>query len=109
MRKSKKLIPYGMYCFDYKNNKRCPYWSRDISSKRNAHENGFCSYINKSDWDLNEIKTTITQWTKEDEKVFKDTSWHDLGLNESLLWDQCKECGIHEETLLGKIRRFFDR
>jgi hypothetical protein len=81
--KSKKeqiesLIPKGLYCYnplEYPNKqngykfkiKRCPYWS--INDKQHSQDNGFCSYLNKGDWEEN---------------------------GTSLLWDQVKECGINE-------------
>lgn len=58
-------IPKGIYCYDNKG--ICPYWSR--KNDKPEQENGFCSFLNKGDWEL-----TV-----------------------GLLWDQCKECGINNE------------
>lgn len=59
------LIPRGIYCYNYTPEfEICPYWSLDKT--RPEQENGFCSYLNKGDW--------------EDENSC------------SLLWDQVKEC-----------------
>jgi len=55
MRKDKKLIPKGLYCYTFKNGKRavCPYWSTD-KVHTIYQENGYCEYLGKGDWDLNE-------------------------------------------------------
>jgi len=47
---------------------KCPFWSMDLS--RPSQENGYCYLIGRGDW---EIGAT------------------------SLLWDQCKECGINDD------------
>jgi hypothetical protein len=87
------VIPKGPYCyrivkwekvksrigakgffFQPKKYYHCPYWKRikDLPEQ----ENGFCGLLNMSDVDM----------------FNKYDSW-------SLLWDQCKECGIKEEDL----------
>jgi hypothetical protein len=70
LRDLQKFIPEGIYCYELKNEKRvlCPFWS----FKKNKHhqENGFCSYLNKGDWQKN---------------------------GTFLLWDACKECGINDD------------
>ncbi|MGG1243130.1 hypothetical protein ABE187_09695 [Bacillus cabrialesii] len=63
----KKLIPQGSYC--YNEDKLCPFWS--VREDRSAYENGYCSYMEKGDWDINKESTPET----------------------GLLWDQVKECG----------------
>lgn len=75
--KDESVIPKGMYCyegfrFDPETQKLkvinlCPYWSR--REDKPAQMNGYCSFLEAGDWE-------------------------DEGL--SLLWDQCKECGINE-------------
>jgi hypothetical protein len=47
----------------------CPYWSIDRSHL--YQENGYCEFLERGDW--------MEGWS-------------------SLLWDQCKECGINEYT-----------
>lgn len=59
-------IPKGCYCYDQKG--ICPYWSK--REDKPDQENGFCSYLNRGDWDVEVL---------------------------SLLWDQVKECGINDE------------
>jgi hypothetical protein len=64
MTKDTSVIPHGYYCYDDRG--ICPYWSSDPS--KGAQNYGYCSYLEKGDW--------------EDEE---DGGW-------SLLWDQVKEC-----------------
>lgn len=47
--------------------KPCPYWGRDLSKGEDGYGNGFCTLTGKKDW-----------------------------VDETLLWDQVKECGINE-------------
>lgn len=47
---------------------RCPYWSRNPDKP--YQENGYCSYLEQGDWEVEGL---------------------------SLLWDQCKECGIKNQ------------
>ena len=95
MKKDKRLIPKGLYCYSKKGT--CPYWSR----KRNLpeQENGYCSYLGQSDWDINREEKIVIQTTykkgKKIEKEIKCGPDNPSGL--SLLWDQCKECGIKSE------------
>ena len=50
----------------YDKNGLCPHWS--LNESREKQNNGYCAFLKKGDWDM---------------KGF------------SLLWDQCKECGIN--------------
>ena len=63
-------IPEGLYCYTYVDNKQvnCPYWSKDPN--RDEQCNGYCSYLELGDWEISGV---------------------------SLLWDQCKECGIKDD------------
>lgn len=73
--KDVSLIPHGPYCYRAIGISKdgsmrvecCPYWRRDES--RPEYENGFCAFLNRGDWEVG---------------------------GTSLLWDQCKECGINE-------------
>ena len=107
-----KYIPYGFYC--YNDNGVCPFWE----SKKGEYpdqEDGYCHYLNKSDWDLNEIKQYDYILTKSQNKdlvgktvaeVFGFSSDENIdsvsgkkvhfGL--SLIWDQCKECNINNSV-----------
>lgn len=50
----------------YNKSGNCPYWSS--CEDKPIQENGYCAYLGEGDWDS-------------------------IGL--SLLWDQCKECGVN--------------
>jgi len=101
MRKSKKVIPFGMYCYkDIKKTKNgyirisiCPYWS--IRKGKPKQENGYCAYLGKGDWDMN--KEVKWRTIYKNGKRSKSQSANELGLYMSLIWDQVKECGINEE------------
>jgi len=90
--KDKSVIPKGDYC--YGNNGICPYWS--TNPDQHEMENGYCSYIEKGDWELNDEKKWKTAYR--DGRTVADSeckSAHELGMFMSLLWDQCKECGVN--------------
>jgi hypothetical protein len=65
-----------------------------------VHEDGYCKYLGKSDWDINEETDreygglTIA-YAKDKSLVGRKFSAH-IGIG-GLLWDMCKECGIKEE------------
>jgi len=60
-------IPKGIYCYD--ENGQCPYWQK----LENANEpEAYCHYLEMSDGDIENRRLS------------------------SLLWDQCKECGVNE-------------
>ena len=61
-----ELIPEGMYCHDRKG-KPCIYWYSD--SNHDEQDNGYCFYLDRGDWESDGL---------------------------SLLWDQCKECGVND-------------
>lgn len=101
-----KYIPEGLYCYhkDY----ICPFW--DL--KRGEYpeqEDGYCHFLGKSDWDINKEykkKSKIIKSPNEEhvgkliEEVFDDTYIDPISgkithMIMSLLWDQCKECGIN--------------
>ena len=95
MKKDKKLIPKNeFYC--YKRLQRingkfkviglCPYWRQ--KENRRKQENGFCLYLGKGDWEINEERGN-QKWYDQNGKVHI-TKPHVLP--SSLLWDQCKEC-----------------
>lgn len=103
-----KHIPYGLYC--YHNSYVCPFWDckKGIYPRQ---EDGFCHFLGKSDWELNEEyeKTTkvVRSADKESEgkpikEIFGDTDIDIISGKRthfimSLLWDQCKECRINLE------------
>ena len=83
--KDESIIPYGMYCYNAKGT--CVYWS--LKDDREEQYNGWCDFLEKGDLELEkEMVLKDMQGAKE---VFGD----ELPFPVSLLWDQCKECGIN--------------
>ena len=73
IKEHEKEIPKGSYCYSILSaegfnikTKPCKYWKQDTTKQ--PQNNGFCSLLNVSDWEHDE-----------------------------LLWDQCKSCGINED------------
>lgn len=62
------FIPEGLYCYTVVDGEThvCPHW--ELIEDKPAQCNGYCHYLGEGDWDVDGL---------------------------SLLWDQCKECGIH--------------
>ena len=90
-------IPKGMYCYSGgRGTGRCPYWRR--IKDRPDQADGWCNYLNKGDIEI----AAETEWTvqyvrdKEFGRVGDKISGSDMP-GSSLLWDQCKECGIKDE------------
>jgi len=81
-------IPSGLYCYNKKG--VCPFWS--IKENLPYMENGYCSYLGKSDYDLNEEIGGVE--TYQGGLYVGLTDAHEAKM--SLLWDKCKECGINE-------------
>lgn len=93
MEKDTKVIPQGQYCETFgADAKTCPYWSE--VKELPEQENGYCSYLEKSDFDINEETGELTGTNCADNTKFKcsphDVSW-------SLLWDKCKMCNTNME------------
>lgn len=93
------LIPNGIYC--YGPNGRCPFWSRD--SLKDEQENGYCSYLGKGDWDINdesefiEVNVLNAATNVVEKKIIgkKDPKYFGSGFaSVSLLWDKCKQCNV---------------
>ena len=94
MKKDKRLIPYGYYCYNSKGN--CPYWS--IRRGKPKMRNGYCAFLEKGDWDINREKIwTVNKRNKKGEYVdiAKGTA-EELGIEGSWLWDKVKECRLKE-------------
>jgi len=92
-------IPKGQYCyFGSRGCRRCPYWRR--IEDRPSIANGWCDYLGKGDIEIAaETEWILTHVGKDSElgrKVGDRINGSDLP-GSSLLWDQCKECGIKEE------------
>jgi len=82
-------IPPGPYCYYSYKGPTCPFWDKDDSKP--YQENGYCHYLQRGDWENNDEKEYINVKTGE-----KQTA-NQIGLPLSLLWDQCKECGINDD------------
>lgn len=80
-------IPHGMYC--YNSEGLCPFWDKELSKPH--QENGYCHFLKKGDWDINAEGGRITD-LKTGETFELD--YYPFG---GLLWDQVKECGVHDE------------
>lgn len=93
-----KVIPKGYYCYEglcrmpddpmkLKIKGECPYYDRD--NEKPEQYNGYCWFLMKGDWELNGEK----KW--ENSKTGKVQTGDEMGIPTSLIWDQCKECGIN--------------
>ena len=101
-----KYIPYGDYCY---HESTCPFWSKK-KGEYPEQEDGYCHYLQKSDWDINEeskgdsmiiysVDGTMTGKTiadLEDDEI-DPISGKKIHFPMSLIWDQCKECSINME------------
>lgn len=110
--KDTSVIPKGYYCHgdlskdengEYINPYICPYWSMDSSKPEQAC--GYCSYLEKGDWDFNKEANSVERksYSKGEDGKFIETI-HPPGSLEGtimehvgLLWDYCKECNIKME------------
>ena len=92
--KDTSVIPKGMYCDD-EDGKACPYWS--LLTELPAQENGYCAYLGKSDWDLNEDvdKQGGCRYLNNKTGEVGRVSAHDFGCSD--IWDKCKECEVNED------------
>jgi len=84
------VIPWGRYCHSDGFTRVCPHWS--LREDLPEQENGYCTYLGKSDWDINEeaqpIEVTHYKDGKETHRTLEDAHIYTVGL----LWDKCKEC-----------------
>jgi hypothetical protein len=90
--KDESLIPDGMYCHascmpDVDGYRYiCPYW--DYDDEKPYQENGYCHFMEKGDWTIAEDPCICSYSRDNPERVGQIV--HGF----SLIWDQCKECGI---------------
>ena len=86
------IIPRGYYCHFNDMSKICRYWS--LRDDLPYQENGYCAFLGKSDWDINEECGTIevTHFRQNPHRETHKTieSAHEFIV--SLLSDQCKAC-----------------
>ena len=60
--------------------------------------NGYCAFLEKGDWELEREMEVIVKHSKDSR--FQEGSvlrGDEIPIPISLLWDQCKECGVNEE------------
>lgn len=82
------VIPRGYYCH-FSDGRVCRYWS--MKHDLPEQENGYCSLIGKSDWDINEECGTVEVTHYDGKEVHKSReSTHNCHI--SLLFDKVKEC-----------------
>lgn len=92
MEKDESVIPKGPYCYTYDTDGKycpCPYY--DTVESAPEQYNGYCHYLEKGDLDL-EQEMVLT-----DMKTGEKTKGCNLPFPVSLLWDQCKMCGINDD------------
>ncbi len=90
--KDTSVIPKGDYCYSLNENKErqlCPYYR--IIPDRPEQYNGWCDFLEKGDIEIAE------DWILYDEKSGEKILANDIPIPLSLLWDQCKECGINND------------
>lgn len=113
-----KYVPEGMYCYSstgesgvnaegipYRKVQKCPFWDYDPDMPN--QENGYCHFLREGDWGINiDGMDTTTLEHCPDHPELEGKTQRELALiedcpipilNVSLLWDQCKECGINDE------------
>ena len=101
-----KFIPFGQYCYD---KTVCPFWTMKVGEYP-KQEDGFCYFLQKSDWELNEeynksAKIVYSNDGSMDGMIIADLEDNDIDpisgkkchFPMSLIWDQCKECNINME------------
>ena len=81
--KGEKVIPKGPYCSG------CPYL--DLDDEKPYQYNGYCWFLERGDWEIEATMELVSSETGE--KVMGD----ELPFPVSLLWDECKECGVKEQ------------
>lgn len=110
-------IPKGLYChgqYKHLSNGRvstpdmCPFWSKNFSLP--PQENGYCSLLNKGDYEINrEICTLIETRFKNGKAIKRSIKCGPANPSFlSLLWDQVKECGLNnytEKEILKEIKK----
>ena len=108
LQEPKKYIPKGDYCYD--ENGQCPFWELK-EDEYPKYEDGYCHYLKKSDWELNEERQKNIEIIELDEdkaadiKKFIENYENSVDPKTkkkchfpmSLLYDECKECDINME------------
>jgi len=88
MKQAKSLIPENTnYC--NKKGDICPFLCKIVGISN--VENGYCSYLDKTDFELNE-ENGIVFWKTTEGKVFATTGPHEIPC--STLWNGIKMCKV---------------
>jgi hypothetical protein len=85
--KDKTSIPRGCYCYD--ENGLCPYWN--LKEDLPEQYNGYCGFLGKTDMDL------AREMEMKNLKTGEVCQGDELPIPVSLLWDQCKMCGVNDD------------
>ena len=90
----KQHIPHGVYCY---NVAACIFWDVDVTKPDQF--NGYCHFLKQGDWERNKEMNdnSFIIHGKDKGKSVSEVIGEDFP--SSLLWDQCKECGLKEESL----------
>lgn len=97
-----KYIPKNtLYCYN-DDMSRCPFW--DYAENRGEQNYGVCHYLNTTDYEQNKIMNNSDDgcWIEPGEDgyhIIPGTTAEIFGdeqFTHSLLWDECKECGIND-------------
>lgn len=102
----KSLIPKGHYCYKIKNGliELCPFWRERVYYKNKlveGREDGYCKFLKKGDIEINDEarKESSIMWKRlrngKYRKYVYGPGKNPMGYQNSLLWDQVKECGIN--------------
>lgn len=96
-------IPKGDYCYFDRRSNPCPYW--DIREDWPEQENGYCHFLGWGDMDKNNDESIILErLDMETGEVVERTPASEMPFGISLLWDQCKECGVNLDDELEMSR-----
>lgn len=103
--KDTSIIPDGMYCYTRKNGKRyiCPYWSS--IPERQYQENGYCSYLEKGDYELNREDKYKLIYPENHPDKGREMTAEEIGMPFSILWYMCKMCGINDDDSVTSTER----
>lgn len=87
-------IPHGDYCYFRNRSQKCHYWVRRKDWPEQA--DGYCRYLGWGDMDKNSDSTIIMESINLKTREVTRTPAPEMPFGISLLWDQCKECGVNE-------------
>lgn len=108
LKNPKKHIPHGIYCYD--DHGICPFWE-NRPNEFPHHETGFCYFLNKSDWDINDELNASLKIVYDKENSLTDTTIDNLDDEDnidtitgkkihrvtSLMWNKVKSCDTNDK------------